>query len=245
MESAGSATRTRRDGGRQVRACLLDLGHRPQRFRRLQLSAARVHRLRRLGTTELADGLGRTSSGSMDHDGHGGVHVRAVHGDIGSPQAFRTGETFGNAPLIDYQHPHDLLMVVAVDGTRALNRASVSLGAALDSRPATPNDTRRRWRMDGVRATAAWPGWSRQARIARCTAISRRTCSRVCGACRARAPSTCAPRWWRKTSSMPVSIQSARDTPTVSRTSAHSRPDTCATFWLDASGGSVSGATSP
>ncbi len=54
---------------------------------------------------------------------------------IGSPQAFQTGETFGNAPLIDYQHPHDLLMVVAVDATRALNRASVSLGAALVGTP--------------------------------------------------------------------------------------------------------------
>jgi hypothetical protein len=30
--------------------------------------------------------------------------------DIGSPQVFQTGETFQNAPLIDYQHPHDLIM---------------------------------------------------------------------------------------------------------------------------------------
>jgi len=30
--------------------------------------------------------------------------------DIGSPQAFQTGETFRRAPLIDYQHPHDLIM---------------------------------------------------------------------------------------------------------------------------------------
>jgi len=29
---------------------------------------------------------------------------------IGSPQAFQTGETFKRAPLIDYQHPHDLIM---------------------------------------------------------------------------------------------------------------------------------------
>ena len=33
--------------------------------------------------------------------------------DIGSPQAFQTGETFNNAPIIDYQHPHDLLMQLA------------------------------------------------------------------------------------------------------------------------------------
>ena len=30
--------------------------------------------------------------------------------DIGSPQVFQTGETFDGAPLIDYQHPHDLIM---------------------------------------------------------------------------------------------------------------------------------------
>jgi hypothetical protein len=30
--------------------------------------------------------------------------------DIGSPQVFQTGETFQQAPLVDYQHPHDLLM---------------------------------------------------------------------------------------------------------------------------------------
>jgi len=30
--------------------------------------------------------------------------------DIGSPQVFQTGETFEGGPLIDYQHPHDLVM---------------------------------------------------------------------------------------------------------------------------------------
>jgi len=30
--------------------------------------------------------------------------------DLGSPQVFQTGETFNGAPLIDYQHPHDLIM---------------------------------------------------------------------------------------------------------------------------------------
>jgi hypothetical protein len=30
--------------------------------------------------------------------------------DIGSPQVFQTGETFQRAALIDYQHPHDLIM---------------------------------------------------------------------------------------------------------------------------------------
>ena len=30
--------------------------------------------------------------------------------DLGSPQVFQTGETYEGAPLIDYQHPHDLDM---------------------------------------------------------------------------------------------------------------------------------------
>ncbi len=34
----------------------------------------------------------------------------ATLADLGSPQVFQTGETFQGAPLIDYQHPHDLVM---------------------------------------------------------------------------------------------------------------------------------------
>ena len=55
--------------------------------------------------------------------------------DLGSPQAFQTGETFKNAPLIDYQHPHDLVMALTVDTTRAFSRASVTIGAALVGAP--------------------------------------------------------------------------------------------------------------
>ncbi len=35
--------------------------------------------------------------------------------EIGSAQVFQTGETFNNAPLIDYQHPHDLFMTLERD----------------------------------------------------------------------------------------------------------------------------------
>jgi hypothetical protein len=34
--------------------------------------------------------------------------------DLGSSQVFQTGETFEGAPLIDYQHPHDLFMGLSV-----------------------------------------------------------------------------------------------------------------------------------
>jgi plastocyanin len=33
---------------------------------------------------------------------------------LGSPQVFQTGETYRQAPLIDYQHPHDLFMGLSV-----------------------------------------------------------------------------------------------------------------------------------
>ena len=33
---------------------------------------------------------------------------------LGSPQVFQTGETYQQAPLIDYQHPHDLFMDLGV-----------------------------------------------------------------------------------------------------------------------------------
>ena len=42
--------------------------------------------------------------------------------DIGSPQAFQTGETFKNAPIIDYQHPHDLIMQLGAEVTHATDR---------------------------------------------------------------------------------------------------------------------------
>lgn len=42
---------------------------------------------------------------------------------LGSSQVFQTGETLDNAPLIDYQHPHDLLMGLSA-------RLSMPVGAA-------------------------------------------------------------------------------------------------------------------
>lgn len=50
--------------------------------------------------------------------------------DIGSPQVFQTGETFLTAPLIDYQHPHDLVMGLGVLYRRPLGR--IALLAAAD-----------------------------------------------------------------------------------------------------------------
>jgi hypothetical protein len=49
--------------------------------------------------------------------------------DIGSPQVFQTGETYKNAPLIDYQHPHDLIMNLGARFSRAFSATTVTIGA--------------------------------------------------------------------------------------------------------------------
>ena len=49
--------------------------------------------------------------------------------DIGSPQVFQTGETYYGAPLIDYQHPHDLIMNLGVEFSRPFNTTTVSVKA--------------------------------------------------------------------------------------------------------------------
>lgn len=48
---------------------------------------------------------------------------------IGSPQVFQTGETFNGAPLIDYQHPHDLLMNLGAEYTHLAGSTTITLTA--------------------------------------------------------------------------------------------------------------------
>lgn len=55
--------------------------------------------------------------------------------DIGSPQVFQTGETFRTAPLIDYQHPHDLLMGAGATYRHPLAALTVTVGADLVGSP--------------------------------------------------------------------------------------------------------------
>ena len=51
--------------------------------------------------------------------------------DIGSSQVFQTGETFKGAPLIDYQHPHDLAMNLGGEYSRGFGATTMTLGAYL------------------------------------------------------------------------------------------------------------------
>jgi len=54
---------------------------------------------------------------------------------IGSPQVFQTGETFRQAPLTDYQHPHDLFMGLGADHTRTKGAVSYLVGADVVGSP--------------------------------------------------------------------------------------------------------------
>ncbi len=56
--------------------------------------------------------------------------------DLGSPQVFQTGETFEGAPLIDYQHPHDLIMQLGGRVERPLGRARARFEAFAVGPPA-------------------------------------------------------------------------------------------------------------
>jgi hypothetical protein len=55
--------------------------------------------------------------------------------EIGSPQVFQTGETYRGGALIDYQHPHDLIMGLGGDLRRPLGRAAITIGADLVGSP--------------------------------------------------------------------------------------------------------------
>jgi hypothetical protein len=56
--------------------------------------------------------------------------------DLGSSQVFQTGETFEGAPLIDYQHPHDLIMGLSMAYERPLGRATLLLRGGPVDEPA-------------------------------------------------------------------------------------------------------------
>ena len=55
---------------------------------------------------------------------------------LGSPQVFQTGETFKSAPLIDYQHPHDLIMGLGATYRIESGAVAYSFGADAVGSPA-------------------------------------------------------------------------------------------------------------
>jgi hypothetical protein len=50
---------------------------------------------------------------------------------LGSPQVFQTGETYKTAPLIDYQHPHDLIM--GLGATYRIEAGAMAYGFGADA----------------------------------------------------------------------------------------------------------------
>jgi hypothetical protein len=56
---------------------------------------------------------------------------------LGSAQVFQTGETLDGAPLIDYQHPHDLFMALEARVERPAGRGSRVFVSAAPVGPAT------------------------------------------------------------------------------------------------------------
>jgi hypothetical protein len=55
---------------------------------------------------------------------------------LGSPQVFQTGETYEQAPLIDYQHPHDLFMALGATYERPVKGTRMFLGIDAVGSPA-------------------------------------------------------------------------------------------------------------
>ncbi len=55
---------------------------------------------------------------------------------IGSAQVFQTGETFDNQPLVDYQHPHDLISELGASYSRDVNGWRLTTSASAVGSPA-------------------------------------------------------------------------------------------------------------
>jgi hypothetical protein len=82
----------------------------------------------------MVDGTHRVASGTFRATAMTSLEPFTLK-KIGSPQVFQTGETFHSAPLIDYQHPHDLIMGLGADYTRAKGAITYVLGADLVGSP--------------------------------------------------------------------------------------------------------------
>src|SRR6185503_1849488 len=76
-----------------------------------------------------AIGRGRLTIGSMVS-----LEPFTLH-DHGSPQLFQTGESFNKAPLLNYQHPHDLVMGLGATYDVTSGAVRYYLGADLVGTP--------------------------------------------------------------------------------------------------------------
>ena len=74
-------------------------------------------------------GTGRLTIGSMLS-----LEPFTLHAH-GSPQLFQTGESYNRAPLLNYQHPHDLVMELGATYERPLGRVRSYVGVDLVGSP--------------------------------------------------------------------------------------------------------------
>jgi hypothetical protein len=82
-----------------------------------------------MGSGGRSIGKGRLTIGSMLS-----LEPFTLHAH-GSPQLFQTGESYNRTPLLNYQHPHDLVMGLGVTYDRPLGRVHYTLGADLVGSP--------------------------------------------------------------------------------------------------------------
>ena len=82
-----------------------------------------------MGSGSRSIGQGRLTIGSMLS-----LEPFTLHAH-GSPQLFQTGESYHKAPLLNYQHPHDLVMELGATYERPLGRFRSYLGADLVGSP--------------------------------------------------------------------------------------------------------------
>jgi hypothetical protein len=82
----------------------------------------------------MGSGTRSLGAGALDLVGMISLEPFTLH-KIGSPQVFQTGETYRGAPLIDYQHPHDLVMGAGGTYRRPVAAFTVTAGADLVGSP--------------------------------------------------------------------------------------------------------------
>ena len=82
-----------------------------------------------MGSAGRSIGDGRLTIGSMLS-----LEPFTLHAH-GSPQLFQTGESYNRAPLLNYQHPHDLVMGLSATYDRTLGRAHYTVGADVVGSP--------------------------------------------------------------------------------------------------------------
>jgi hypothetical protein len=86
------------------------------------------------GDRDIAQGPGG-NVGHVTVDGMLSLEPFTMHA-LGSPQVFQTGESYHGAPLIDYQHPHDLVMGLGASYRITREGLTYSLGAYVVGAPA-------------------------------------------------------------------------------------------------------------